>query len=86
MQKLPIKKVEIAANAMLRMLKMIAVAKHRHHNRRCSADANAVNANKARKKQYPATPQTAIGSGPRMEYGDWETLSQLMDFDRAQKL
>jgi hypothetical protein len=86
MQKLPIQKKEIAANAVLRMLKAIAVTKHRHHPLRCADDGNAVKAINSRRKQYPATPQTAMGSGPRMEYGDWETVSQLMDFDRAQKL
>ena len=54
--------------------------------RRCSPAGYAVKNSTRSKKQYPATPQTATGRFPRIEYGDWETVSQLKDFDRAQKL
>ena len=37
-------------------------------------------------KKYPTTPQTATGKPKKMEYGLWETVSQLIALEIAQKL
>jgi hypothetical protein len=40
----------------------------------------------ARKSVYPQIPQIGRGNPPKTEYGLWETVSQLMAFEMAQKL
>ena len=37
-------------------------------------------------EKYPTIPQTATGKPKKMEYGLWETVSQLSAFEIAQKL
>ena len=42
--------------------------------------------NKSKKVVYPSRPQTGTGTFKKMEYGLWDTVSQLMALEIAQKL
>ena len=56
-------------------------------HRRCllAALLAAIEAN-SKNKKYPTMPQTGTGKPSKMEYGLWETVSQLIALEMAQKL
>ena len=80
------RKLEIKASTTLYALKPIEIKKRSVQIGFFSSLNFHAIGKKSRKKIYPMIPHTGTGTPRKTEYALWETVSQLMDLEIAQKL
>lgn len=78
--------VEIIARTMLYKLKIRATHKSSGQIRLRLVGTLRFALNRMRKNVYPITPHTGTGNPKNTEYGLWDTVSQLIEREMAQKL
>ena len=86
MQYALIKNEEINPSKTLYPLKAKEIQKIAANPRPLESEGPLKNAKKTKKNEYPNTPHTGTGTPINMAYGLWETVSQLIAREMAQKL
>lgn len=71
---------------MLAAEKIAAITNNNRHNRFGRNGEITAAIEPTMNRIYPHTPQSGTGSFQKTEYGLWETVSQLMALETAQKL